>query len=127
VLEDGSALSDDPMQRLPCALRGPAPVVVPDGRPAVPSAFCRRCRESEGQWRRISTLLDEKGPFIDAVTRTTMRALDLASLQELTPASILSGPFSSRRSCQTITMQNWNHPWAPQPRACLPSCSSRAL
>jgi hypothetical protein len=32
------------------------------------------------QWRRISALLDEKGPFIYAVTRTTMRALDLASL-----------------------------------------------
>jgi hypothetical protein len=94
-------------------------VAVPDGRPAVPSAFCRRCRESEGQWRRISTLLDEKGPFIYAVTRTTMRALDLASLQELTPASIPSGPFSSRRSWQTITMQNLNHPWALVPRVCL--------
>lgn len=32
------------------------------------------------QWRRICALLDEKGPFIYAVTRTTMRALDLASL-----------------------------------------------
>ena len=29
------------------------------------------------QWRHISTLLDEKGPFIYAVTRTSMRALDL--------------------------------------------------
>ena len=32
------------------------------------------------QWRRVCALLDEKGPFIYAVTRTTMRALDLASL-----------------------------------------------
>ena len=32
------------------------------------------------QWRRISALLDEKGPFIYAVTRTTMRALDLSAL-----------------------------------------------
>ena len=32
------------------------------------------------QWRRICALLDEQGPFIYAVTRTTMRALDLASL-----------------------------------------------
>jgi hypothetical protein len=32
------------------------------------------------QWRRIYALLDEKGPFIYAATRTTMRALDLASL-----------------------------------------------
>jgi hypothetical protein len=32
------------------------------------------------QWRRISALLDEKGPFIYAVTRTTMRALGLATL-----------------------------------------------
>jgi hypothetical protein len=32
------------------------------------------------QWRRISALLDEKGPFIYAVTRTTMRSLDLAAL-----------------------------------------------
>jgi hypothetical protein len=31
------------------------------------------------QWRRISALLDEKGPFIYSVTRTTMRALDLAA------------------------------------------------
>ena len=29
------------------------------------------------QWRHISALLDEKGPFIYAVTRTSMRALDL--------------------------------------------------
>lgn len=29
------------------------------------------------QWRRISTLLDEKGPFICAVTRTSMRTLGL--------------------------------------------------
>jgi hypothetical protein len=28
------------------------------------------------QWRHISALLDEKGPFIYAVTRTSMRALD---------------------------------------------------
>lgn len=32
------------------------------------------------QWRRICALLDEQGPFIYAVTRTTMRSLDLASL-----------------------------------------------
>jgi hypothetical protein len=32
------------------------------------------------QWRRVCALLDEKGPFIHPVTRTTMRALDLASL-----------------------------------------------
>jgi hypothetical protein len=32
------------------------------------------------QWRRICALLDEKGPFIYAVTRTTMRALDLAAM-----------------------------------------------
>ena len=29
------------------------------------------------QWRHISASLDEKGPFIYAVTRTSMRALDL--------------------------------------------------
>jgi PIN like domain len=31
------------------------------------------------QWRRISALLDENGPFIYSVTRTTMRPLDLAT------------------------------------------------
>jgi hypothetical protein len=31
------------------------------------------------QWRRISALLDENGPFIHSVTRTVMRPLDLAA------------------------------------------------
>lgn len=45
------------------------------------------------QWRRICALLDEQGPFIYAVTRTTMRSLDLASLLGVTlnrPASPLA-------------------------------------
>ncbi|HEX4833184.1 MAG TPA: hypothetical protein VH478_19055 [Trebonia sp.] len=32
------------------------------------------------QWRRISALPDEKGPFIYSATRTTFRPLDLATL-----------------------------------------------
>jgi hypothetical protein len=40
----------------------------------------RPIRKVMCQWRRISALLDEKGPFIYAVTRTTMRALDLSAL-----------------------------------------------
>lgn len=32
------------------------------------------------QWRRISALLGEKGPFICSATRTTFRLLDLAAL-----------------------------------------------
>lgn len=42
------------------------------------------------QWRRICDLLDEEGPFIYAVTRTTMRAgsrLAVGRKTEITPAS----------------------------------------